>query len=491
MSYILAIDQGTSSTRAALVDKVGKIISMVQKPIHQLYPKEGWVEHSPEDIWQQTLSAMKEVVVKAHIQVKDIIACGIANQRESTVLWHKKTGEVLGNVIVWSDRRSARQCEAMKSDEKTVKEKTGLLIDPYFSANKIKWVLQQNPDAMALAKSGDLAFGTIDSFLIWRLTEGQSHYTDITNASRTLLFNIHDLEWDSDLCELFGVPMSMLPVVKPCNGEYGEMDKRYLGLPIPIMGVAGDQQASLIGQACFKPGMLKTTYGTGAFLMLNTGQHCKPSDHGLLSTIAYQIDDEVAYGLEGSIFNTGTVVKWLRDSLGLITDVNETEQLASDIPDNGGVYMVPGFTGLGAPYWAPHVKATFLGMKLDTDKRHLVRAALESVAFQTHDLISIMRREVGEGPSEMRVDGGMVVNNWLLQQIANTCQLRIRRPACIETTVRGAAFLAGLGASFYASLNELTDCWHEDRSFLPEDMQTTARCDYDRWQKAVESTCLF
>lgn len=491
MSYILAIDQGTSSTRAALVDKVGKIISMVQKPIHQLYPKEGWVEHSPEDIWQQTLSAMKEVVVKAHIQVKDIIACGIANQRESTVLWHKKTGEVLGNVVVWSDRRSARQCEAMKSEEKTVKEKTGLLIDPYFSANKIKWVLQQNPDAMALAKSGDLAFGTIDSFLIWRLTEGQAHYTDITNASRTLLFNIHDLEWDSDLCELFGVPMSMLPVVKPCNGQYGEMDKRYLGLPIPIMGVAGDQQASLIGQACFKPGMLKTTYGTGAFLMLNTGQHCKPSDHGLLSTIAYQIDDEVAYGLEGSIFNTGTVVKWLRDSLGLITDVNETEQLASDIPDNGGVYMVPGFTGLGAPYWAPHVKATFLGMKLDTDKRHLVRAALESVAFQTHDLISIMRQEVGEGPSEMRVDGGMVVNNWLLQQIANTCQLRIRRPACIETTVRGAAFLAGLGASFYASLNELTDCWHEDRSFLPEDIQTTAQCDYHRWQKAVESTCLF
>lgn len=491
MGYVLAIDQGTSSTRAALFDKCGERVSIVQKSIHQIYPKEGWVEHSPEDIWQQTLSAIKEVLVKANITVEEIVSLGIANQRESTLLWHKKTGEVIGNVIVWSDRRTASLCEGMKSEQEMVKQKTGLLLDPYFSASKIAWILKNNPDVMKLAQSGELAFGTIDSFLIWRLTEGQVHCTDITNASRTLLFNIHELKWDRELCDLFQVPMSMLPEIKPCNAHFGDIDKRYLGRAIPITGVAGDQQASLIGQACFKQGMLKATYGTGAFLLLNTGQQCKQSSQGLLSTIAYQIDDELAYGLEGSIFNTGTVVKWLRDRLSLIAHADESEQLASEIPDNGGVYMVPGFTGLGAPYWEPHAKATFLGMKLDTDKRHLVRAALESVAYQTNDLIRVMRQEVGFHPIEMRVDGGMVVNKWLLQQIANTCNLSIKRPHCIETTVRGAAFLSGLGSSFYPSLSALSQCWHEDKSFIPNSEENKLTASYERWRKAVKSTCLF
>jgi glycerol kinase len=475
MKYILAIDQGTSSTRACIFNEKGKIISISQRNITLVLPEDGWVEQSPQEIWEKTLIVIKEVIQKSGIHISDIVSTGLANQRETTLIWDKTTGKVIGNAIVWSDRRTVKICEDLREYQTLIKEKTGLLLDPYFSATKIQWLMNRYPEAKKLAKDDKLAFGTIDSFLIWRLSAGRSHVTDITNAQRTLLFNLNKSTWDEELCQLFGITSSMLPEVKSCNAHFADIDKSLLGHSIPITGVAGDQQAALIGQACFKKGMVKVTYGTGAFLLLNTGDKLIRSDKGLLTTIAYQINDQTVYGLEGSIFNTGTVIKWMRDTLGIINSPAETEQLANSLDNNGGVYLVPGFTGLGAPYWAPHVKASFLGMQLDTDRRHFARAALESVAYQTHDLLQAMGRAVLQPLTEIRVDGGMVVNNWLLQCIADTCHLTIKKPLCNESTARGAAFLAGLGCGLYGSLDEVSTYWEQDKCFIPDSEKDKAK----------------
>lgn len=491
MYYILAVDQGTSSTRAMLYNTNGRIEKIVQKSVTQIYPKDGWVEHSPEDIWQKTLTAMKEVLQKSAISIDSVKACGITNQRETTVLWNKENGEVIGNAIVWQDRRTASYCKEMIKYESIIRKKTGLLLDPYFSATKIRWLLDNNERAQRLLQKGLLAFGTIDSFLMWRLSMGAAHVTDVTNASRTMLFNIDTGEWDEELLEIFDIPHSILPNVLSCNAHFTNVHRRHFGKTIPITGVAGDQHAATVGQACFSEGMMKVTYGTGAFLLLNTGKKRVHAEKGLLSTIAYQIDSEPVYGLEGSLFNAGMVMQWLRDALHLISDVNESAAMAADVPEESGVYLVPAFTGLGAPYWQANVKASLFGLQLDTDKRHIVKAALESVAYQTKDILLAMQVKGGSCPTELRVDGGMVVNEWLLQCIANICGVIVRKPRCIETTVRGVAWLAALGAGLHQSLHDLNDCWHEEAQYCANDEHSKNKRQYDRWLQAVKSCCNF
>lgn len=483
MNYLLAIDQGTSSTRAMVYTLHGELIANSQYPLKQYYPEAGWVEHDPEEIWQKTLMAMRDVVAK--VSKEKILACGLTNQRETTVIWNKKTGVCLAPAIVWQDRRTAEYCHAFDTESAMIQEKTGLLPDPYFSASKLNWLLENNPEAKELIKQGNLAFGTIDSFLIWRLTQEHFHLTDVTNASRTMLFNIKTEEWDRDLLALFAIPESVLPEVRASDSHFEVMDKQWLGIELPITGVAGDQQAALVGQGCFASGMVKATYGTGGFLLLNTGSKPVLSQHKLLTTIAYKIKGETVYGLEGSIYHAGTTVKWLRDEMKLIATSDETEALAQSLDGNGGVYFISAFTGLGAPHWLSTPSAAMVGLSLSSNKAHFARAALEGVCYQTREVFACMREDSLLDLSLLRVDGGMAANRWFLQFLADQCQLEVQKPRDIETTAKGAAILAALGCGAFNSLAELQLIWEMEQRFLPERSMAQVEDDYYGWQQAL------
>ena len=484
--YLLSIDQGTTSSRAILFTLDGNIHATSQQEFPQHFPASGWVEHDPEDIWRTVQETCDDVMAKGCGDNDEVVAVGITNQRETTVLWDRATGEAIYPAIVWQDRRTADWCESLKKQslEPSVNNKTGLLIDPYFSATKIRWILDNVPGARQRAERGELAFGTIDSFLLWRLTGGREHRTDATNASRTLLFNIHDQDWDPELLDLFGIPASLLPQVMDSAADFGQIVGNGRLGGTSVMGMAGDQQAALFGQTCFETGMAKSTYGTGCFLMLNTGDKALTSEHRLLTTVDYRLNGKPAYALEGSIFIAGAAIQWLRDGLQLIRDACETEPLAEGTPVDHGVYLVPAFTGLGAPYWDPNARGAIFGLTRDTGIKEIVTAGLQSVCYQTKDLQKAMEKD-GIRPITLRVDGGMVANNWVLQFLADILGARVDRPALVETTALGAAYLAGLQAGVYKSLEDLSSMWRCDRSF--EATMTKAQRDklYDGWLKAI------
>ncbi len=486
---LLAIDQGTTSSRAIVFDASGHALAAAQREFPQIYPQPGWVEHDAETIWEGVLATAREALAEAG----PADAVGITNQRETTVVWDRGTGEPVHNAIVWQDRRTAGLTGELKADRTLADEvaaKTGLVLDPYFSATKIAWILDHVDGARARAERGELAFGTVDTFLLWRLTGGAVHATDATNASRTLLYDIHEGAWDEGLLETFRVPRAVLPEVRDSAGDFGRSAADALGAEIPITGMAGDQQAAAFGQACFAPGSAKATYGTGCFVLANTGGEVARSGSGLLSTVAYQLGGERTYAVEGSIFIAGAAVQWLRDSMGTIGSAPETEELAAGLEDNGGVYLVPAFTGLGAPHWAPDARAAVFGMSRNTGPAQFARAALESVAYQTADLLDAMRDD-GLPVRELRVDGGMTANDWLMGFLADILDLPIVRPAVLETTALGAAYLAGLGAGLYAGLDDVAGRWTADRDFGPS-MPARDRMDLlDAWRRAVESTLRF
>lgn len=483
MNYLLAIDLGTSSTRAAVYSTDGALHAVSQHPLTQNYPQKGWVEQDPEVLWEATKTALLEVFTEIH--VNEVAACGLTNQRETTVIWNRETGQCLYPAIVWQDRRTEAFCRTLSKHYDLIHTKTGLLPDPYFSATKLYWLFQELPEARRLALDGKLAFGTMDTYLIWRLTGGQSHVTDITNASRTLLFNIISQSWDRALLDLFEVPMSILPEVLPCDAHFGVIDKALLGAGIPITGVAGDQQAALIGQGCFEPGMVKATFGTGGFLLLNTGESPVFSKHQLLTTMAYQIQGKTVYGLEGNMYQAGTTVKWLRDEMKLIKTADETEHCASSLKSNDGVYLVPSFTGLGAPHWLSTSGALMAGLSRTTTPAHVARAALESVAYQTRELLECMREDSGFQLSLLRVDGGMSVNQWLLQFLASQCNLEVQRPAYVEATLFGAAMLAALGSRLIDDTTSLQNRWHYEQAYSPSEDRARVELDYEGWQHAI------
>lgn len=485
MNYLLAVDQGTSSTRAMIYTLQGQLITSSQYPLTQYYPQSGWVEHDPEEIWQKTLTAIRDVV--AQVKGEQILSCGITNQRETTVIWNKKTGVCLAPAIVWQDRRTEEYCHSLYEYTSVIQEKTGLLPDSYFSASKLNWLLNNNNQAQQLALRGELAFGTIDSFLIWRMTKGKQHLTDITNASRTMLFNIKTEQWDKDLLQLFQIPESILPEVCASDSHFGVIDKEWLGFEIPINGVAGDQQAALIGQGCFEDGMVKATFGTGGFLLLNTGNTPVKSQHKLLTTIAYKIKGTTAYGLEGSIYHAGTTVKWLRDEMKLITSSAETETLAQSLDSNDGVYLVSAFTGLGAPHWLSTSGAAIFGLSRSSNRAHFARAALEGVCYQTREVLTCMREDSQLDLALLRVDGGMAVNQWFLQFLADQCQLLVQKPKDIETTAKGAAILAAIGFGIYNSFAELKTAWDVEQEFKPHRALNQVDMDYEGWKKALNS----
>lgn len=484
MNYLLALDQGTSSTRAMIYTVHGKLVASSQYPITQYYPQAGWVEHDPEEIWQKSLAAMRDVVSK--VPINQIVSCGLTNQRETTVIWNKKSGASLARAIVWQDRRTTDYCHTLAAGESMIQEKTGLIPDPYFSATKLKWLLDNIPEANKLADKGDLAFGTIDSFLIWRLTSEHLHLTDITNASRTMLFNIIEEKWDLDLLDYLKIPGSVLPKVCASDSHFGVIDKQWLGMELPITGVAGDQQAALIGQGCFKMGMVKATFGTGAFLLLNTGNKPVLSQHKLLTTVAYKVQGQTVYGLEGSIYHAGTAVKWLRDSMKLISNADETETLASSLKGNEGVYLVSAFTGLGAPHWLSAPGATMVGLSLSSNRAHFARAVLEGICYQTREVCLCMREDSQLDLSVLRVDGGMAANRWFLQFLADQCQLQVQKPKDIETTAKGAAILAALGCGVFNSVDELHATLDVEQSFEPQRSLEQVELDYLGWKQALQ-----
>ncbi|MBB1485124.1 glycerol kinase GlpK [Oceanospirillum sediminis] len=484
--YILSIDQGTTSSRAILFTREGRVHAAAQKEFPQYFPEDGWVEHNPEDLWNTVLETCRQVMTDNNISAQEILSIGITNQRETTLVWDKHTGKAIYNAIVWQDRRTAKYCEQLNAEglEDKVTQKTGLLIDPYFSATKLRWILEQTPGAREKAANGELLFGTVDSFLLWHLTGGKVHRTDATNASRTMLFNIHEQCWDKELLELFEVPEAMLPEVMDSAADFGETEAELLGASIPVQGIAGDQQAALFGQTCFTEGMAKSTYGTGCFLILNTGEKALKSENRLLTTVAYRLNGKPTYALEGSIFIAGAAIQWIRDGLKLISDAGETESLAEQTPDDHGVFMVPAFTGLGAPYWNPNARGAIFGLTRDTGIKEIVTAGLQSVCYQTKDLQKAMEND-GVRPTTLRVDGGMVANNWVLTFLSDILGAHVDRPEVIETTALGAAYLAGLQAGIYSSLEELQELWHCDKRFSPE--MTKERRDelYAQWQNAV------
>lgn len=485
---LLAIDQGTTSSRAIVFSDEGRIEAVAQHEFEQIYPADGWVEHDPEAIWTTTRNSIREALAQ---HGKAPRAAGITNQRETTIVWERSTGKAIYNAIVWQDRRTAATCQTLKDagHESLVTEKTGLLLDPYFSATKLAWILDHVDGARALAEAGDLAFGTVDTFLLWRLTGGKHHATDATNASRTLLFNIQTLQWDDELLALFNIPHAVLPEVRDCAGEFGICDKEVAGEPFPITGIAGDQQAALVGQLCFSKGMMKSTYGTGCFAIINTGDELKRSDHRLLSTIAYQLDGQCCYALEGSIFIAGAAIQWLRDGLGVIDNAADTEDMARTVDDDT-VYLVPAFTGLGAPWWDPDARGALFGLTRDSGPASFAKAALDSVCYQTHDLLEAMRGDDIE-PHTLRVDGGMVANNWVMQRLADICNCEVERPEVIETTALGAALLAGIGCGHIDGLESLDGVWHSDLSCSPAmDADMRARL-LAGWGRAVTSTRSF
>ncbi len=462
---ILAIDQGTTSSRAIVFDADGAMLAVAQREFTQHYPQPGHVEHDPEEIWDTTVAVCREALAKAG----PVAGIGITNQRETTLVWDRDTGEPIHRAIVWQDRRTAERCEALKAQghEALFRERTGLVLDPYFSGTKLAWILDRVPGARERAEAGRLAFGTVDTFLIWRLTGGAVHATDATNASRTLLYDIHAQRWDEELLAHLDVPRAVLPEVRDCAADYGTAGANVLGTALPIAGVAGDQQAATVGQACFHPGMIKSTYGTGCFAVMNTGAEAVSSTHGLLTTVAYRVAGRATYALEGSIFVAGAAVQWLRDALRIIEHATHTEDLARDLPDNDGVYLVPAFVGLGAPHWDPHARGAIVGLTRDSGIAHFARAALESVCYQTHDLAAAMAADAGAPLTTLRVDGGMVGNDWMLQFLADVLGLTVERPTVAETTALGAAYLAGLQLGIHPSLEGLENRWHCERRFQP------------------------
>lgn len=489
--HIIAIDQGTTSTRSVLFDDKGKPLFTAQTEFTQFFPHDGWVEHDPEEIWQTVLSTCREVVTESKKRGGSIAGLGITNQRETSLIWNRTTGEVVYNAIVWQDRRTSDFCNQLKEDgyEPLITQKTGLLLDPYFSASKIAWMLDQNSNIRAQAEKGELAFGTIDSFLLWKLTDGKVHATDATNASRTMLYNIHENQWDEELLTLFKIPASLLPEVRDCASDFGQTDTALFGEAIEIAGIAGDQHAASIGQACFEPGMIKSTYGTGCFVMVNTGDKAITSEHRLLTTIAYRLKGKTTYAIEGSIFNAGTAVQWLRDGLGIIKSASETQAIASSLTDNHGVYLVPAFTGLGAPYWDAEARGALYGLTRNTGPAQIVRATLESICYQTNDLFKAMAED-GVQPGVIRVDGGMVNNDWLVQQLSDTLNLIVQRPVVTETTALGAAYLAGLQTGVFESLSDLTEYWQRDAEFEPKMDDAKREALLKGWEKAVKRTLL-
>ena len=485
--YVLAIDQGTTSSRAILFDAAGRPVSSARRELRQIYPADGWVEHDAEEIWRDTLSVCREAVASSHVGIDAVAAIGIANQRETTVLWERATGRPVMNAIVWQDRRTAEGCRRLREDgcEPMVQEKTGLLIDPYFSASKLAWMLDRAPELRDRAEKGELAFGTVDSFLLYRFTDGRVHATDATNASRTLLFDITTQDWDDDLLRLFRIPRAILPEVRDNAALFGVAEVSLLGAALPITGMAGDQQAATFGQACFKPGMIKSTYGTGCFALLNIGERPARSRHRMLTTTAYRLDGKPTYAFEGAIFVAGAAIKWLRDGIGLIDSASRTASLAVEAPDNHGVYLVPAFTGLGAPHWDPDARGAIFGLTLDTGRAHIVRAALESVAFQTRDLMEAMAADAGAAPSALRVDGGMAVNDWVCQFLADMLDLPVERPQVTETTALGAAFLAGLHEGVYPGLEAVSRAWSLERRFEPGMDPADRERLFAGWRQAV------
>ena len=491
VTYLLALDQGTSSSRSIVFGADGRIVAMAQRELRQIYPQPGWVEHDPGEIWAGQLATAREALLQAGLTARDIRAIGITNQRETTVVWNRRSGQPLGHAIVWQDRRGEPMCAALREQgkEDLIRRKTGLRLDAYFSGTKLKWLLDQSPEVRAQAERGELAFGTVDSWLIWQLTGGRVHATDVSNASRTLLFNIHQQAWDAELLELFGVPATLLPEVLPSSAAYGDSDAALLGAPIPIAGVAGDQQSALFGQACSQAGQAKNTYGTGCFMLMHSGERCLDSGNGLISTCAAQVGQRPAYALEGSVFIGGAVVQWLRDGLHAIRASGEVEALAQSVPDAGGVMFVPAFTGLGAPYWQPDARGAIVGLTRGSTVAHIARAALESIAFQSAALLQAMSRDAvasGAPPvSELRVDGGACVNDLLMQFQADLLGIPVVRPAVVETTALGAAYLAGLATGVYGSQQELAAQWRVERVFTPTMSRDRAQHLLLNWEQAV------
>ncbi len=487
--YVMALDQGTTSCRAILFDKNSNIVAVAQKEFTQIYPKAGWVEHNAEEIWSTQYGVIAELLAKTGINTEEIAAIGITNQRETTVVWDKETGKPVHNAIVWQCRRTASICDELKAKgyTETFRNKTGLVVDAYFSGTKVKWILDNVPGAREKAENGQLLFGTIDTWLVWKLTNGQVHVTDYSNASRTLMYNIRELCWDKELLEILNVPASMLPEVKPSSAVYGYTDEeKFFGHSIPIAGIAGDQQAALFGQACYQPGMAKNTYGTGCFMLMNTGDQLFNSKNGLLTTIAWGIDGKVEYALEGSIFIAGAAIQWLRDGLKIIEEAPDSEYFAGKVEDTDGVYMVPAFAGLGAPHWDMRARGAIVGLTRGTTKEHLIRATLDSLAYQTKDVLGAMEADSNIQLKALKVDGGAVANNLLMQFQADILGVPVERPKVIETTALGAAYLAGLAVGFWSSKEELAERWQLDRRFeaaMEEDRRNKL---YKGWQRAVK-----
>ncbi|MET3474066.1 MULTISPECIES: glycerol kinase GlpK [unclassified Variovorax] len=490
-TYLLALDQGTSSSRSIVFDREGHIVAIAQKELTQIYPQPGWVEHDPMEIWRSQLATAREVLVKAKLKPTDIHAIGITNQRETTVLWDRRTGQPVHHAIVWQDRRAEPLCAQLRDEgmADTIREKTGLVIDAYFSGTKLRWLLDNVPGAREQAARGELAFGTVDSWLMWQLTGGKVHVTDVSNASRTMLFNVHANEWDADLLKALDIPASLMPKVQPSSSHFADTDAALLGHALPIGGVAGDQQSALFGQACFEAGMAKNTYGTGCFLLMHTGGEFQPSHNGLLVTSAAQTDAKPQYAMEGSVFVGGAVVQWLRDGLKAIKGSAEVQSLAESVPDAGGVMMVPAFTGLGAPYWDAEARGTITGLTRGTTVAHIARAALESIAYQSAALLQAMSRDAvaagGKPVAELRVDGGASVNDLLMQFQADLLGIPVVRPEVIETTALGAAYLAGLSTGVYTDARQLSKLWKIERRFMPTMGRAQAEESMARWERAV------
>jgi glycerol kinase len=486
-NYILALDQGTTSSRAIVFGHAGQILSLAQQEFEQIYPSPGQVEHDPEAIWNSQLAVAREALQRANIAARDLAAIGITNQRETTILWERASGRPVANAIVWQSRVSAPICDRLKAEglENLFRERTGLVVDAYFSGTKIKHLLDSTPGLRPRAQRGEILFGTVDSFLLWRLTGGLRHATDVSNASRTLLFNIHKLDWDDDLLNLLGVPRAMLPEIVSSSEIYGHTEATLLGAPVPIAGMAGDQQAALFGQACFQPGTAKNTYGTGCFALLNTGATPVASQKGLLTSVAWKLGAEVSYCLEGAVFIAGAVVQWLRDRLRIIATSSDIEPLAASVPDSAGIYLVPAFVGLGAPHWDPYARGTLIGITRDTTQAHIARAALESIAYQTCDVLRLMQQEAGLRLPHLKVDGGAACNSLLMQFQADLLGVPVRRPAVLETTALGAAYLAGLAAGYWSTREELAAHWSLEREFASSMSSSTRERLLRRWEQAV------
>lgn len=487
--FILAFDQGTTSSRAIVFNKEGNMVATAQKEFTQIFPQSGWVEHDANEIWSTQLGVATEAVLMAGITVQDIAAIGITNQRETTVVWDRATGQPVYNAIVWQDRRTADYCDVLKKDgyASMIQSKTGLVTDAYFSGTKVKWILDNVEGARAKAENGELCFGTVDSWLLWKLTAGKVHATDVSNASRTIMYNIYEMQWDKELLQLLNIPESMLPQVRSSSEVYGYTENILTASNIPVSGIAGDQQAALFGQMCTQPGMVKNTYGTGCFMLMNTGEKPVASKNNLLTTIAWKVNGKVHYALEGSVFIGGAVVQWLRDGLKIIQSSGDVEKLAAEAADNGGVYFVPAFTGLGAPYWNPHARGIIVGLSRGSSNAHIARAAVESIAFQSMDLLKAMEADAGIPIAELRVDGGATINNNLMQFQADILNTSVVRPQVTETTALGAAYLAGLAVGFWSSMEEIQQNWQKNRVFVSDMNNETRQAHQRNWQKAIRA----